>query len=117
VLVPVAAFGHVVVLPHDSIGAPGNEVGDPDVDTEVAARAGVHLDCFSSTDGLDNVGVAALGLGPAKPGFQAIDIQRLWVFTFTTAWSITPRHESAQYQFFCCEWPHALQGVPYRASM
>jgi hypothetical protein len=67
VLVPVAAFGNVVVLPHDSIGAPGNQVGDPDVDTEIAARAGVNLERFSRTDGLHNIGIAALGLGPTKP--------------------------------------------------
>jgi hypothetical protein len=101
VLVPVAAFRYVVVLPHDSIGAPGNEVGDPNVDTEIAARAGIHLERFSRTDGLDNIGITALGLGSAKPSLQPIDIQRFWVFSLTTAWSITPRHESAQYQFFC----------------
>ena len=92
---PVTTLGDIVVFPHDSIGPPRHQMGDPDVDAQVASRAGVHLLCFRRTNGLHNVGITTLGLRASKPSLQAIDIQRFWLFSLTTAWSITPRHGKA----------------------
>lgn len=70
-------------------------MGDTDVNTEVAAWAGINLECFCGTDGLHNVGVTTLGLCASKPRLQTVNIQGLRFISFATAWSIAPGHGGA----------------------
>jgi hypothetical protein len=92
---PMTTFGHVVVFAHDSIASPRNEMGDPELNTQVASRAGVELEGFIGTNGLNDVGVSPFGFRAAKAGLQTINIQGFWVFSLTTARSIAPRHGKA----------------------
>jgi hypothetical protein len=91
----MTTFGHVVVFTHDSIASPRNEMGDTDLNTQVASRTGIDLEGFIGTNGLDDVGISPLGFSPTKASLQTINIQGFWVFSLTTARSITPRHGKA----------------------
>lgn len=91
----MTAFGDVILFAHDAIGPPGDQVGDANINAQIASGAGVDLHRFGRANGLDDVGISTLGFGPTKTRLHTVKIQRFWVFSFTTARSITPRHEKA----------------------
>jgi hypothetical protein len=112
VLVPVAPLGDIVVLAHDSISAPGNKVRHSGLDTERAPGTGVDLESARGANRLDDVAVAGFSLGPTESGSKALDVEWLGFLAFALSRPVTSGHQLSQYQFFCCEWPHAAHGTP-----
>ncbi|MCF8548912.1 MAG: hypothetical protein K9G03_02920 [Pontimonas sp.] len=80
-LMPVATLRNIVSIAHNPVLLPRDKVINAGLNGEVAARAGVDLLSFGSTNRLHCVGVPAFGFTTSKAGSQSFNIQRLALVT------------------------------------